>query len=154
MQSQSTSVINMLNAFRLENPEVVQDIPVWHFCDNKIDANDCGELVLSGDKQATSPSLWGIERRKEPMPQVGDLDLITNWQGEALAIIQTKSVKLVAFNKISQAYAFKEGEGDKSLTYWKEVHWLYYQRELAPFDMEPTTEMPIVCIEFEVIFKL
>lgn len=147
------SVTTMLEQFRERHPNKQQSIPVWHFCDNESDANECGKLVLLGEKKATSPSLWGIEQRNEEIPKIGDLDLITNWQGDALAIIQTTSVKIVAFEDISEAYAALEGEGDKSLEYWKKVHWAYYNRELSPFNLAPTLDMPIVCVAFEVIYS-
>jgi uncharacterized protein YhfF len=45
-----------------------------------------------------------------------------------------------------------EGEGDKSLAYWKIVHWDYYTRELEAFDRVPRDSMIIVFQEFERVF--
>ena len=43
--------------------------------------------------------------------------------------------------KLKEDIARIEGEGDKSLVYWKKVHWNYYSREMAPFNEQPTEEM-------------
>ncbi|MCV2886332.1 ASCH domain-containing protein [Aestuariibacter sp. AA17] len=126
-------------------------IPYWHFCDNQADADDCARLVVEGVKRATSPSLWWHEAHNEPIAKAGDLHVVTNWQGEAQCIIQTTRVAIVPFNQITAEYAALEGEGDKSLAYWKQVHWAYYQRELAETGFTPTLEMPIVCTEFNVV---
>lgn len=130
-----------------------KDIAHWHFCDNEHDANECAELVLAGVKRATSPSLWWHELNDEPLPSLGDLNIVTNWQGEAQCVIETVSVKLVPYKDISEKYAELEGEGDKSLDYWKRVHWDYYHRELEGSKYKPTVDMMIVCEEFKVVYK-
>ena len=130
-----------------------KQLPSWYFCDNEHDANECAALVLSGIKQATSPSLWWYEDNNEPLPEVGDLNVVTNWQGEGLCIIETTAVDIVPFNEISAQYAYSEGEGDRSLSYWQDVHWQYYHRELVESDREPTQDMPIVCEAFRVVFS-
>ncbi|WP_193332880.1 ASCH domain-containing protein [Pseudoalteromonas ulvae] len=125
----------------------------WHFCDNEVDANACAKLVLDDIKRATSPSLWWFEAHHQPLPQRGDLNVVTNWQGEALCIIETTHVAITPFNEITEQYAALEGEGDKSLAYWRKVHWDYYHRELAGTAFTPTDTMPIVCETFKVVFK-
>jgi len=130
-----------------------EDLPIIdHFCDNKEDADMCLELVLSGDKCATSHSLLGLQLRNEPLPKIGDFLIVTNWEGVAKCIVQTQQVRLVPFFSITPAYAQLEGEGDKSLAHWKKVHWEYYTRELAPFNRIPRESMIIVCETFKKVF--
>ncbi len=130
-----------------------RELSSWHFCDNEVDANECAELVLEGIKQATSPSLWWHQANDEPLPKVGDLNIVTKWGGEAQCIIETTSVSIVAFNEITKEYAELEGEGDKSLSYWKRVHWAYYHRELEGTKFKPSEDMPIVCETFKVVYR-
>ncbi|MGB5819096.1 MAG: ASCH domain-containing protein [Saonia sp.] len=125
---------------------------VIHFCDNQKDADECAALVSKGIKKATSHSLLGLQYRKEPLPKLGDFMVITNWAGKAKCIVKTTAVKLKPFFSIDEAYAQIEGEGDKSLDYWKKVHWDYYTRELEPFDRVPRESMIVVCQEFEKVF--
>lgn len=125
----------------------------YFFCDNKKDANDCAELVLKGLKQATSTSLWWFKQHKAALPKVGDLAIVTNWDGQAIAIIKTTKVEQVPFNNISDDYASIEGEGDRSLAYWKKVHWDFYSREMKPFGEKPTKDMIIVCEQFKMIWS-
>ena len=127
---------------------------VWHFGDNKNDADTLAELARHGIKRATSPSLWYFESTGEPLPQVGELHVVTNWAGEPRCIIRTTHVEIVPFNQITAEYAATEGEGDGSLDYWKRVHWDYYHRELAETGKQPTDDMPIVCEYFEAVFPL
>ncbi|NNK77012.1 MAG: ASCH domain-containing protein [Maribacter sp.] len=123
-----------------------------HFCDNEKDANECAKLIKKGIKRTTSHSLLGLQYRKEPLPKVGDFTVVTNWEGKAQCIVRTTAVKFKPFFSIDAEYAKLEGEGDKSLDYWKKTHWEYYERELEPFNRVPRESMIIVCEEFEKVF--
>jgi len=45
-----------------------------------------------------------------------------------------------------------EGEGDKSLDYWKRVHEVYYNREMKPHRDKFDENMIIVCEYFKTIY--
>ncbi len=147
------SVFKLSNDYFRARAQRQRTLAYWHFCDNEQDANECAGLVVRGIKKATSPSLWWYQAHNEPLPVAGELNIVTNWQGEAMCIIETTQVSLVPFNEISADYAALEGEGDKSLAYWQQVHWDYYHRELADTPFTPHEEMPIVCHQFNVVFK-
>ncbi len=148
------SVIDLNKAYCEHLARAYEPIEAWYFCDKQKDADECAALVLSGEKRATSPSLWWHEQSGEPVPQVGDVNIVTNWAGEAQCVIKTVLVDICAYDKISEAYAYLEGEGDKSLAYWRDVHWPYYQRELQSVGLEPKPDMPIICEHFELVFRL
>ena len=126
---------------------------VSHFCDNEEDANECLKLVLSGKKRATSHSLLGLQMRKERLPKIGDFTIITDWKGDARCIIRTVAVRLKPFFSIRESYAKIEGEGDKSLKYWRKTHWDYYTRELEPYGRKPVDSMIVVCEIFEKVYQ-
>lgn len=125
---------------------------VIHFCENEKDANAFAKLVSKGKKKAISPSLLGLQYRKEPLPKLGDFMVITDWAGKAKCIVRTTAVSLKPFFSINEDYARLEGEGDQSLDYWKKVHWDYYTRELEPFNRVPRESMIVVCQTFEKVF--
>ncbi len=126
---------------------------VNYFSNNEQDANECAELVKKGIKRATSLSLLGIQYRKEALPKIGDFIVVTDWEGKAQCIVRTTKVTLKPFFAINTEYAQREGEGDKSLAYWKKVHWEYYTKELEPFGRVPRESMIVVCQEFEMVFR-
>lgn len=122
------------------------------FGDNEKDTNTLAHLVMRGVKKATSHSLLGLQYRNEPLPKIGDFLVVTNWAAEAQCIVRTTGVELIPYFNITEAHATLEGEGDKSLAYWKQVHWAYYTRELEPFERLPRESMIIVFEEFERVF--
>jgi uncharacterized protein YhfF len=124
----------------------------WHFCDNEEDANDLAELVKQGVKRATT-SLYDLyEIEGDALPEEGDLDIITDWHGQAQCIIETKKVTIVPFKEVTEAFAHTEGEGDKTLKYWKEVHINAFSRELESFDKKFSEDMLVLCVEFEMVY--
>lgn len=151
-----SSVINLWTDFIKNNPEYSDIImpESWHFCDNEKDANECAILVTQGLKRATSTSMWWFETNNHHVPKSGDLAIITDWNGNAKAIIETTKTTVIPYNKITAEYAEIEGEGDKSLAYWKKVHWDYYSREMEEKGESPTEEMPILCEEFKTIWTI
>ncbi|MBE8720808.1 ASCH domain-containing protein [Sphingobacterium pedocola] len=140
--------------FQSSNPEYrnIKQPQSFYFCDNKEDADACVELVVQKIKRATSPSVWWFEKNNEELPRVGDIAIVTNWEGEPRAIIKTTKVEIVKFKNITPEYAYTEGEGDKSLDYWKKVHLDYYKREMEELGEYPNEEMEIVCEYFETIW--
>lgn len=125
----------------------------FYFCDNEKDANECAELVVKEIKQATATSLWWFKKNNEALPKVGSQYIVTDWSGNAKAIIETTKVELTPYNKITSEFAKTEGEGDKSLEYWKKVHKAYYSREMQPYNEKFNENMIIVCEYFKTIFK-
>lgn len=126
----------------------------FYFSDNEQDANGLAKLVKRGRKRATSPSQWYFELRGEPIPQPGDLHVVTDWSGVAQCVIRTTRVEIVRYDQVTAEHAAAEGEGDGSLEYWRETHWWYYQRELAGSAFTAGPDMPVVCESFELVYPV
>ena len=56
-----------------------------------------------------------------------------------------------AFDEVSAEHARREGEGDLSLAYWREVHQRFFT-EYAEHDRGFSPTMPVVLQSFEVLF--
>lgn len=125
---------------------------VWHFCDNQPDADALVELARQGIKTATASALWAYTE-SEPIPQVGSLSVITNWEGSPLLLVETTEVETIPFDQVGPRQAYDEGEGDRSLAYWRAVHWEVFGRDLRALGKEPTEEMPVICEHFKVLYR-
>ncbi|WP_452224994.1 ASCH domain-containing protein [Lacinutrix chionoecetis] len=148
------SVENLWMDYLNKNHKVKhKEAPVsFYFCDNEKDANECAELVVKGIKKATATSLWWFEKNNEPLPKIGDQYVITDWDGNAKAIVEVIKIEKTPYNKITAEFAKTEGEGDKSLKYWKKVHKDYYSREMKPHNESFNEDMIIVCEYFKTIY--
>jgi uncharacterized protein YhfF len=126
---------------------------VFHFCDNQKDADICANLVVAGGKRATASSLAELEQAGLPVPKAGDHSIITDWSGEARAVIRTTSVDIRKFGEVDADFARDEGEGDLTLEWWRAAHRAYYERVLAGSGHAIDDDLLIACERFEVVLR-
>ena len=91
----------------------------FSFGDSKKLADELAALVRQGIKTATCSALMGYEKDETPLPQKGDLSIVLDGSGNPVLVIETLSVVILSFNEVSEQFAFEEGEGDRSLAYWR-----------------------------------
>ncbi len=144
---------NYLNSIKEDPDTTDKSYTAWHFCNNKNDADELSELVLLGVKRATASLHILYEYEKEDLPQIGNHSIITDWDGIARCIIKTSKIDIVPFNDVSEEFASIEGEGDKSLEYWRKAHWKFFSEEAEKLGLKADEEMLVVCEEFEVVYK-
>lgn len=135
-------------------PELAAEQPeAWAFGATPEHADELLALVLAGTKAGTASSLWDYEYAAEPVPAAGELSIILDGAGAPRALIETTAVDTVSFAAVTAAHARAEGEGDRSLEAWREIHERYWRRHSEnPRGYEP--DMPVVCERFRVRFPL
>jgi len=109
-------------------------------------------LVKKGIKKATASLHCLYEIENEPIPGVGDYIIIINWTGMAQCIIQIINVNIIPFKEVTEEFAAKEGEGDKTLSFWRKVHRKFFTLELKEYSKKFSEDMLMVCEEFEVVY--
>jgi uncharacterized protein YhfF len=131
------------------NPSIGDEIDAWQF---GAEADLLAQLVLEGTKTATASAydLYAVD--DDPLPEVGSYDVVLDSKDQAVCIIQIKKVSVVPFKEVSAEHAFKEGEGDKSLAYWRDVHEEFFKPYYGEYGLTFTSESLIVLEEFEVVY--
>jgi uncharacterized protein YhfF len=122
---------------------------VFAFGDSRELADRLAMLVKEGVKTATCSALWTYEEEQKPIPRRGDLSVVLDGNCVPVAIIETVDVFVSPFNEVPESFAYDEGEGDRSLGYWRQAHRRYFSRCLKnrAFD----EGMPLVCERFRVV---
>ncbi|MBM7035058.1 ASCH domain-containing protein [Vibrio ulleungensis] len=124
-----------------------------YFCADEHNANVCADLVVQGDKQATCSLEYWYSQKGELRPAVGHLQVVTRWDGEPVCIIETMSVSESRFCDVDEAFAAAEGEGDKSLAWWREAHWRFFSDECRELDIKPAETMLLLLERFKVVYR-
>ncbi len=148
-----TYLDNFLSSFPAKDSHRNAKADSCYFCSDEESANHLASLVVKGEKRATASLLWSYEADNEPLPEVGQLSVITNWDGEPQCIVEVTDVEIKPYNKVTAAFAFIEGEGDKSLNYWRKVHWKFFSMECVELGKQPSEDMHVILEQFTVIWK-
>jgi uncharacterized protein YhfF len=116
-------------------------------------ARELGELVGRGVKRASAGLLAAWEADGDPVPQTGDVEIIIDWDGEPLAVVEVTDVRVQRFDEVDEAFARDEGEGDGSLAWWRDAHRRFFSGECARLGIELSPTLPIVCRRFRLLHR-
>lgn len=123
------------------------------FGDSPEMADELGALIVKGTKTATCSALWEWEAECETLPEVEDKAIVLDGNDKPLCIIETTEVEVRLYEEVDARFAYEEGEGDRSLEYWREAHLRFFSRTLPNIGKEPVSDMPLVCERFRVVHK-
>jgi uncharacterized protein YhfF len=97
-------------------------------------ATELAALVLTGTKRATTGLLQEYMAEGEPLPQPGDLWIVTDGTGGPVCVTRTTSVEQRRYADVDEAFAFDEGESDKTLAGWRRAHAWHFDSIGHPVD--------------------
>jgi uncharacterized protein YhfF len=100
------------------------DLESFAFGDSPALADELLELVLAGRKTATC---WAVSEGDKGV-EAGKRWIVKDGRGRPRAILETVEVERRRFEGIDERFAFDEGEGDRSLAYWRRAHTNYFTR--------------------------
>lgn len=125
------------------------EIPgAWAFGDSPAMADELLDLVLAGTKTATASALWDYEAEDEPVPEPGDLSIILDGAGAPRAVIETVEVRVRPMKEVDAAFAYDEGEDDRTLASWWDAHERFFRRYLPRIGRDFDPAMPVVLERF------
>ena len=105
-------------------PEKYRGLPSFAFGDGPELADELLDLVVRGIKTATCST------DDEPNTSTpGEHWIVLNSRGEPACVIESTEVTYRRFGDVDAAFAFEEGEGDRSLAYWRSAHRNYFGRQ-------------------------
>ncbi|WP_120004244.1 ASCH domain-containing protein [Nesterenkonia muleiensis] len=125
--------------------------PAWCFGATAQHADELLALVVAGVKTGTSSSLWDYQAAGERLPEEGELSIILDGAGTPQAVIETTEVTIIPFFDVGDQHAYAEGEGDRTLGHWQDVHERFW-RQHSKSEHGFAPEMPVVCERFRRLF--
>ncbi len=96
----------------------------FSFGDSPQLADELLALVLEGKKRATC---WAVCEGLKGA-EVGKCMAARDGAGRPRAVLETVELARRRFTEVDAAFAFDEGEGDRSLAYWRDAHRRYFTR--------------------------
>ena len=105
-------------------PEKYRDLRSFAFGDGPDLADELLELVIGGVKTATCST------EDEPNTSTpGERWIVLDGRGRPACVIESTEVTYRRFGEVDAAFAHDEGEGDRSLAWWRQAHRDYFGRQ-------------------------
>jgi uncharacterized protein YhfF len=116
-------------------------LPRFSFGDSPELADELLALVVAGRKTATctTPDDPNLSRP-------GERWIVLDGRGRPACVIETVEITMRRYDEVDAAFAYDEGEDDRSLDAWRRAHRSYFGR-LGKFD----ETMMLVCERFRLV---
>ena len=122
-------------------PEKYRDLRSFAFGDSPGLADELLELVLKGVKTATCST------EDEPnTSKAGERWIVLDGRGTPRCVIESTEVTYRRYSEVDAAFAHDEGEGDRSLAYWRDAHRRYFGRQ-----RKFSEDMMLMCERFRLV---
>ena len=119
-------------------PEQYRNLRSFAFGDSAELADQLLKLVIKGVKTATCST------EDEPNTSTpGELWIVRDGSGTPRCVIESTEISYRRFGDVAAAFAHDEGEGDRSLGYWRDAHRNYFGR-MGKF----SEDMMLMCERF------
>jgi uncharacterized protein YhfF len=101
-----------------------RDLETFSFGDDPELADELLTVVLDGRKTATC---WAASEGLKST-EVGTFMVVFDGAGRLRAVIETVELTQRHFDEVDEQFAYDEGEGDRTLAYWRQAHQRYFTR--------------------------
>jgi uncharacterized protein YhfF len=115
-------------------------------------ADELLALILTGPKRATACLLRDVETGGETMARVGGHVVVLDAGDRPRAIWRTRTVDVKPLEQVESAFAWDEGEGDRTRVDWLAMHKRYFSERAAREGFTFDESMPAVFERFTLVW--
>ena len=119
-------------------------VEAFGFGDTPGMADDLAALVLSGQKTATCG--WPLN----PDIQAGAYSVMLDGRSAPLAVLESVEVRTLPFLEVGAQFAYDEGEGDRTLAWWRDAHRHFFSH--LPEGAAWNDDQVVQCERFRVVW--
>jgi len=92
-------------------------------------ATELADLVIAGIKRATASLIRDYSEGREPIPRPGDFVMMLDGERRPRFIWRTTEITIKPLSEVDAAFAWDEGEGDRTRDWWLAAHRRYFGRQ-------------------------
>jgi len=135
------------------HPEHRDDRPPSEaFGDSPALADELLALVLHGPKRATAAAVAEFRHEGEPLPRIGGHWVVHDGSGAPRAVLRSIELRIGPLDSVDDAFAWDEGEGDRTREPWLREHRRYFERTLPRVGTEVDDSLEVVFERFRVVW--
>jgi uncharacterized protein YhfF len=129
-----------------------RDYVVDRFGDSAELSDELLGLVTHGPKRATAELVTEFRARDEQLPRIGSHWIACDGAGVPRAILRCTELRLGTIGDVDEAFAWDEGEDDRTLESWRQGHRRYWERTCAARGATFSDDDEIVLERFRVVW--
>jgi uncharacterized protein YhfF len=126
--------------------------PVEQFGDHAALADELLDLVMAGTKRATAGLVADFAHEGEPLPRIGGHWIACDSTGAPRAILRSTELRIGPLHSVDDAFAWDEGEGDRTRASWLAGHLAYFTRTQTARGEAWDDDLEVVFERFEVVW--
>lgn len=128
------------------------DYNVAAFGDHPALVDELLALVLDGTKRATAAAVREFEHVGEPLPRPGDHFIVLDSHDVPHCVCRTTEVRVGPLSSVRPAFAWDEGEGDRTREDWLHEHHRYFDRVARSEGIDFAEDVEVVFERFSVVW--
>ncbi|MCZ2856952.1 ASCH domain-containing protein [Blastococcus sp. VKM Ac-2987] len=125
---------------------------VERFGDTAALADELLGLVLHGPKRATAGLVLDFRDAAEPLPAIGGHWVACDGAGRPRCVLRSVELRIGPLASVDDAFAWDEGEGDRTRASWLEAHERYFRRTLTARGRTWSDDLEVVFERFRVVW--
>ncbi len=129
-----------------------EEPPVEWFGNTPALADELLALVLAGTKRATVALVDDFLDQGEPLPRIGGHWVVCDGTGAPRCVLRTVELRLGPLASVDDAFAWDEGEGDRTRDDWLRGHRRYFTRTCAARGVDFSEDQEVVFERFRVVW--
>lgn len=124
----------------------------WAFGSGEEMETELAELVVAGTKRATASSMAALLAIRETPPAVDDYSIVYDGHRRARCLIRTTALHVAPLESVTDQFARREGEGDRSRAAWLDGHRRFFSAEHEELGLPFDDAIPVLFEEFVVVW--
>jgi uncharacterized protein YhfF len=145
----------MWDAYKRAHPDRHHDSespPAEHFGDSPDMADELLGEVLTGPKRATAALVAEFADGDEALPRIGSHWIACDGRGQPRLVLRSVELRVGPVSSVDEAFAYDEGEGERTREWWLDAHRGYWQRSCARMGLDYDDNLECVFERFTVVW--
>jgi uncharacterized protein YhfF len=142
-------------AYAAAHPDVTlgEDLPPISTIGDHLElADELLDHVVHGPKRATAGLVADFRADREPLPRIGGHWVVCDGTGTPRVVLRSTELRVGVIESVDDAFAWDEGEGDRSRDWWLDAHRRFFTRTCAARDAEFTEDLEVVFERFRLVW--
>ena len=136
-------------------PDLPEEDPaVEQFGDHAALADELLGLVLAGTNRATAGLVVDFAHQREPLPRIGGHWVVCDSAGIPRCVLRSMDLRLGPLASVDDAFAWDEGEGDRTRAGWLAGHLAYFTRTQTARGEIWSDDLEVMFERFRVVWPL